>query len=181
MITPTLETDRLILRPLTLSDADAIYQNWATDPDVAKYMRWSIHSSVDVTKERLKAVEENIDDNEVYDWGFVLKQNGMLIGSGGLYWKEIHSCFEVGYNLMKKYWNQGLTTEAAAEMVRFAKEELKQKELFCCHAKENVASGKVMEKVGFRYVKDGSYTSFDGERTFETRECRLRCVSFERG
>ncbi len=173
MKTPILETKRLIIRPLLIADAEAIYQNWATDPEVAKFMRWNMHSSVEMTKEWLEQVEQNNNSDEGYDWGFELKENNTLIGSGGIYWKEEKGGFELGYNIMKKYWGQGLTTEAAAEIVRFSKEELKQKELFCCHAKENVASGKVMEKVGFRYVKDGSYTTFDGSRTFESRECRL--------
>jgi Acetyltransferases, including N-acetylases of ribosomal proteins len=173
MRTPILETDRLVIRPICYADAEAIFQNWATDPEVAKFMRWSIHESVDVTKVWLKEVEENQDNDKVYDWGFVLKENQMLIGSGGLYWKEDKQCFELGYNIMKKYWNQGLTTEAAREMARFAKEDIGVKELFCCYAKENIASGKVMEKVGFRYVKDGSYSSFDQTRTFETREYKL--------
>lgn len=173
MNTPILQTKRLQLRPLLISDARDIYQNWATDPEVAKYMRWSVHASILVTEGWLKEVEDNAERSTVFDWGFVLKENQMLIGSGGLYWSEEKGCFELGYNLMKKYWNQGLTTEAAAAMVQFAKEVLQQKELFSCYAKENVASGRVMEKVGFRYQKDGSYTSFDQTRTYETREYRL--------
>lgn len=173
MKTPVLETRRLILRPLTLADGEDIYQNWATDPEVARFMRWSVHESVEVTKDWLKEVEASIELDVAYDWGFVLKENHMLIGSGGLYWKEEKGAFELGYNLMKKEWNKGYTTEAADEMVRFAKEELAQKELFCCHAKENIASGKVMEKIGFRYFKDGSYSSFDQSRTFETRDYKL--------
>jgi len=128
MKTPILETERLILRPLNLEDAEDIYQNWATDPEVARFMRWSVHASVEVTREWLKVVEESSDSDEVYDWGFVLRENNKLIGSGGLYWKEEKQCFELGYNLMKKHWNQGLTTEAAGEIVRFAKENLNQKE-----------------------------------------------------
>lgn len=78
--------------------------------------------------------------------------------------------FELGYNIMRKYWNQGLTTEAAKAIIDFGHRRLGIKKFLGRHAKENVASGKVMQKVGFVYQKDGSYTSSDGKRTYESRE-----------
>lgn len=167
---PILETDRLILRPLMLEDAEIVFKNWTSDPAVAKYMRWNLHNTVEDTKEWLALEEINIESERVYTWGFVLKENGTLIGSGGLVLKEKEDLYELGYNLMKKYWNQGIATEAAKGIVQFAINELNVNKLFACHAKENPASGEVMKKVGFTYTKDGSYTSFDGKRTFITSE-----------
>ena len=84
--------------------------------------------------------------------------------------------YELGYNLMKKYWNQGLATEAAREIVRYALEDLGQTQLFCCHAKENPASGRIMEKAGFVYQQDGEYSKLDNSRHFETKEYILNCL-----
>jgi len=75
---------------------------------------------------------------------------------------------------MKKYWSRGLTTEAARRIIEFGKDQLKQKKFYCCHAKDNPASGKVMRKIGFRYQNDGSYSSWNGERCFESREYLLK-------
>lgn len=57
MKTPILETERLILRPLIVEDAWEVFNNWTSDPEVAKFMRWSTHENAEVTKEWLKEVE----------------------------------------------------------------------------------------------------------------------------
>ena len=109
----------------------------------------------------------------MYNWGFVLKETGELIGSGGLIYQETKGMYELGYNIMKKYWNQGLTTEAAAAIIEFGKIELQQKYFYCCHAKDNPASGKVMRKIGFQYQKDGVYYSWNRLKRFECKEYLL--------
>lgn len=170
MRTPVLETERLILRPLKAKDAEEVFRNWASDPEVARYMTWSTHANSDVTREWLIAVEENIEAEGRYEWGFERKSDHMLIGSGGIYYKQDAKMYTMGYNLMRDCWNQGYTTEAAARILEFAVNELQQKRLFAYHAKENTISGKVMEKVGFHYIKDTDYDSVDGTRHFEARE-----------
>lgn len=62
MKTPILETEKLILRPLVVTDAENVFRNWATDSDVAKFMTWSVHENVEITKMWLKEVESKIDD-----------------------------------------------------------------------------------------------------------------------
>jgi ribosomal-protein-alanine N-acetyltransferase len=170
MTTPSVETSRIILRPLKISDAGTIFTNWASDPEVSKYMRWDTHKTVDVTIEWLTLEEKNIDKDDSYSWGFVLKETGGLIGSGGLLYNSEYEMFEVGYVIMKKYWGMGLATEAARACVDFAFNELDQNKLHVRHAKENIASGRVIEKLGFVYQSDGKYSSFDGKRITESRE-----------
>jgi ribosomal-protein-alanine N-acetyltransferase len=170
MRTPILETQRLILRPLYAKDADEIYKNWSSDPEVARFMSWSVHSDVQVTKDWLSYVETHIDEEGAYVWGLERKSDHVLIGSAGIYYKEERGMFNLGYNIMKSCWHQGYTSEAAARILRFATEELNQKTLFAYHAKDNPNSGKVMEKVGFRYIKDSEYDSMDGTKHFEARE-----------
>ncbi|HKL79786.1 MAG TPA: GNAT family N-acetyltransferase [Mobilitalea sp.] len=129
MITPILESQRMILRQPTLKDAEHIFKSWTSDPEVAKFMIWDVHESVGDTTEWLKMVEEELDSDQKYNWGFVLKETGELIGTGGIYFKEEHGCFELGYNIMKKYWGQGLTTEASKVILEFASNTLGQKKL----------------------------------------------------
>ena len=173
MKTPTLETNRLQLRPMSVQDAVSAYTNWTSDPDVARFMRWELHKDVKETQEWLKAEEALIESDTVYNWGFVLKNTGELIGSGGLIYIEDKGMYELGYNIMKKYWGQGLATEAAEEIVKFGRDQLKQRKFYCCHANGNPASGKVMTKIGFQYQNDGVYYSWNHERKFESKEYLL--------
>ena len=173
MKTPIIETERLILRPLTVEDANDIFERWTTDERVAKYVRWCVHDSVDMTKAWLQFVEENVSDDKSYDWGFALKENGYLIGSGGIFYKEEEDVWEIGYNFMYDYWNQGYATEAAKAMLQFGIDELNIKEFVAFHAKENPASGGVLGKCGFKYEKDEVHTKFDGVTKLDSKRLRL--------
>ncbi|MEG2672782.1 MAG: GNAT family N-acetyltransferase [Ruthenibacterium sp.] len=173
MKTPILETERLILRPLTVADAETIYTNWTSDPNVAKYMIWDLHENVDVTRAWLVGEEASLLADDAYGWGFVLKENGMLMGSGGLLYVESIDCFSLGYNIMQRYWNRGLTTEAGAEMLRFATQTLGLRKFECRHAAENIGSMRVMTKLGFKFWRDGTYDSFSGKKHFASKEYLL--------
>lgn len=173
MKTPILETKRLVLRTMKSADSKEVFLNWTSDPEVAKYMRWNTHENERVTKEWLKTEEELEDSDEVYNWGIVLRETGQLIGSVGLVWIEEKKMYELGYNVMRKYWNQGIATEAAERAVLFALNNLGQTQLYCCHAVDNPASGRVMKKVGFHYCTDGIYYSWDKKKKFKAKEYLL--------
>lgn len=102
MVTPVIETERLILRPLKVADAKDAFERWTTDPEVTKFMRYSVHQSIADTKEWLKMEEANNLTDKGYGWGFVLKENNYLFGSGGFVYQESEECFELGYNTMRK-------------------------------------------------------------------------------
>ncbi|MBQ2923633.1 MAG: GNAT family N-acetyltransferase [Lachnospiraceae bacterium] len=173
MITPIIETERMILRPLTVADAEDIYERWTTDERVARYVRWSVHTSVDLTIEWLKMVEQVLDSDQEYQWGFTLKDSGYLFGGGGMHYDKEENAWEIGYNLMYDYWNQGYATEATKAMLEFGINTLKQKEFVAWHAVDNPASGAVMRKCGFEYEKNEVHTKFDGVTSFDTRKHRL--------
>ena len=172
MITSPFETERILLRPAKVTDAKAVYNNWTSDPDVSKFMRWNTHESIDDTITWLASNEANANnpDKTSWNWLFVLKEINEPIGSGGVFYNKTHDMLELGYCLMKSRWGQGLATEAARGILDFAAHELGARKFFVCHAKDNPASGKVIEKLGFVYKNDGSYSSFDGKRTHNTRE-----------
>lgn len=170
MRTPVIETERLILRPLKVEDADVIFDSWAGDEEVARFMRWSLHNNVEETKEWLAGEEAALLSDAAYNWGFVSKDNQRLIGSGGLTFSGEQQLFEIGYCFARDYWGKGFATEAANRIVKYAKEELHVKQLFATHAVNNMASGKVIEKIGFIYQNEGSYSSFDRSRTFHSKE-----------
>ena len=174
-----LETERLVLRPLTLADADTAFNGWTGDLEVAKYVSWLPHHSIDDTIEWLKEIEwkqDEIDNNvpnDNYIWGFVLKETGELFGSGGLIWEDDWQLYQVGYNIKKTHWNRGYTTEAMKSILQFAGKHLGIKKVAGGHAKENIASAKVIEKLGFVYDRDDITPHIDGVRFFDSREYLL--------
>ena len=147
-----LETDRLILRPLTLADAETAYYGWTSDAEVARYVSWLPHHSINNTIEWLKEIEWKRDDagniapSSKYIWGFVLKETNELFGSAGLIWEESRQLFQVGYNIMKSHWNNGYTTEAMRAVLNYAASNLGLKRVAGGHAKENLASAKVIAR-----------------------------------
>ena len=175
-----IETERLILRPLTLADAEKAFYGWTGDPEVSKYVSWLPHHTIDDTIKWLKDVEWKTDDSgnicksDCYIWGFVLKETGELFGSGGLIWEEKLQLFQIGYNIMKDHWNHGYTTEAMRAILQFGIENLNIKMVSGGHAKENLASARVIEKLGFVYDHDDMTPHVDGTRSFDSREYLLK-------
>jgi len=169
MKTPILGAPRLTLRVALASDAQHIFDTWATNPNVTKYMRWRPHKDINETHDFVKMCIQNETNPKNFDWLFVLKETNLPIGSGGIYWNEKHNMFELGYCLAEQYWGQGFAYEASVAIMNFAKHELNATEFFACHAKDNINSGKILEKLGFIYHSDGEYSTFDGETTFKSR------------
>ena len=173
MRTPIIETERLVLRPLFVQDAEVIFDRWTSDDRVSKYVRWSTHKNIKETIDWLSMEENNITSDEVYQWGFEMKESGYLFGGGGIRFNITEKVFELGYNIMHRYWYQGYTTEAAKAILDFAINTLNEKEFMACHALENPASGRVMEKCGFLYEKNEIHTKFDGVTSYEVKKYRL--------
>ena len=173
MNTPILETERLILRPFKEDDAINVFECWESDPDVAKYMFWTSHNDIAKTKEWIDFELGQIEKDDWYRYAIVQKENKELMGTAILYYDEEVDCWEIGYNLGKKYWNKGYVTEAMKKVIAFAQEELHISEIVGRYAKENPASGNVMRKLGFQYEKDIPYPCNDGAVMREGVQCRL--------
>ena len=170
MKTPILETDRLILRPFCMEDVQEIFECWESDPDVSKYMFWTSHNDINKTICWVKKELSKIGADDWYRWAILSKTTGELLGAGLIYVEEEYSKFEIAYNLSKKAWGFGYTTEAMQEIIKFAKEKLRIKDIMGRHAKENPASGNILEKLGFTYIKDIQYECNRGRNIYEGKE-----------
>ena len=167
----TLETGRLILRPLTVADGSAVFV-WNSDPVVNRYMSYSLYTDVEQTRQWLRSVEQEPEGGYVF--GFVRKSDGLLIGSGDVSPDSREpDAWGFGYNLRRDCWGQGYATEAAHAMIAFAHKELGAKIFVACHAMDNPASGRVMEKCGLTFHHDGEYSKTDGSETFPAKFYRL--------
>lgn len=157
MKTPQLNTERLCLRTFNKYDASDVFNGWESDPEVSRYMFWSSHNDIEKTKAWIEFEIGQIEKDDWYRWAITRKDNGELLGTCLIYYDDETLGYEVSYNLCKKYWGQGYVSEAMRAAILFAKAELDISELWGRHAKINIASEKVLQKLGFTYICDCQY------------------------
>ena len=164
MHTHVIETDRLLLRPLCLDDAEAEFV-WLSDPVVNRYMPYNLYTDV---ADVVKWLECAINAEKELHFGFVRKADDLLVGAGSIGPHEHQDgAWEFGYNLRRDCWNQGYATEATKAMIDLARREYGVRIFVAGHAKDNPASGRVMEKCGLHFDHEGEYSRFDGSETFK--------------
>ena len=150
--TVTIETPRLILRAFRREDAPAMFRNWANDPEVTKYLTWKPHTDVLVSQQVVDRWASSYKDPEFYQWAIVLKEIGEPIGSISVVgMHEIIDQVEIGYCIGRKWWHQGLTSEAFAAVISFLFEEVGVNRLAAKHDVNNPHSGMVMKKCGLTH------------------------------
>lgn len=151
--TREIKTERLLLRRFKISDAEAMFNNWANDSDVTKYLIWQPHGSIDVTKQIINEWVDSYDNDDSYNWAIVLKENGgILVGSISVVSKsdEVGSV-EIGYCMSKAFWHRGIMTEALTAVIKFFFEEVGVNRVESRHDSKNPHSGGVMKKSGMKY------------------------------
>jgi ribosomal-protein-alanine N-acetyltransferase len=148
---PALETDRLILRKMTLNDVEAVFA-YASDPEVSCYTLWETHRSIEDSRAFLKLTTQKYENGGEPDWGIVYKGNGCLVGVCGLVnWEAEHARAEIGFVLSREYWGHGFMPEAVRAMFRFGFERMNLNRIEARCIAENAASARVMEKAGMAY------------------------------
>jgi putative acetyltransferase len=144
-----LETERLILRPIVESDAEAIYE-YSQNKNVGINAGWKPHGSIEETREIMKLIF--LDQKNVF--GIELKETGKLFGSIGLIpdpKRQNDKARMIGYAIGENYWGNGFTTEAVLALLRFGFEELKLDLISAYCYPSNERSKSVLRKCGFHY------------------------------
>ena len=149
--TQRIETDRLILRRFRSEDAEDMYANWASDPEVTRFLTWPTHSSVDVTKAILSDWIPRYEDGGYFNWAMEYKDTGKVIGNISVV-KLIESidAAEMGYCMSRAYWGQGLMPEALRAVMDYLFDVVGLNRVAACHDANNPKSGRVMEKAGMK-------------------------------
>jgi len=147
---PTLETKRLILRKLRLEDAKDLFE-YASDPEVAKYVTWEPHKSIEDSINLIKFTHERYEKREGIIWGIVYKENNKVIGTFDISPVTKHFRAEIAYALSRDYWGKGIATEAVKEAIKFGFEKMNLNRIQAMCIPENIGSYGVMEKVGMKY------------------------------
>lgn len=150
--TKIIETKRLILRPFRKEDAGQMFCNWASDPEVTKFLTWPTHKNIDVTRQVLESWENEYDKPENYQWAMELKEIHEPIGSiSAVKTDDRTESATIGYCIGRRWWGQGLTAEALRALIVFFFEEVGANCVNACHDPRNPNSGKVMKKCGMTY------------------------------
>ena len=143
---------------MTLEDAKSLYL-LNLDPDVIKYTGDAAFESIEEASMFLK----NYDHYEVYGmgrWAVILKENGAFCGWCGLKYTPAQDEYDIGFRLLKDYWNKGIATEAAKACIEYGFTKLNIKRIVGRAMADNQASVRVLEKIGLKYL---TTYNFEGE------------------
>lgn len=148
---PVLRTERLLLRKAEERDVDNLFES-ASDPQVARYTSWEPHTSPDVSRAVIGRWLQRYHSGQVAPWAVEVAADGKFIGTCGfLSWSIPHARAEIGFAISRKYWNQGLTTEAVREVLRFGFTAMRLNRIEATCEPANTASARVLDKVGMTY------------------------------
>ena len=150
--TQTIETSRLLLRRAIPADAEPMFRNWASDPDVTRYLTWPTHQTADVTRAILADWLAQYEKDSYYQWMIVLKELGEPIGSISVVRQNDRAEeAEIGYCIGSPWWHQGLTSEALTAVIDYLFAEVGMNRVAARHDPNNPHSGGVMRKCGMAY------------------------------
>jgi RimJ/RimL family protein N-acetyltransferase len=145
---PTIETDRLLLRPFELSDAKDV-QSLAGDRAIADTTLNIPHPYGDgMAEEWISTHQPKFEAGELSNFAIVLKTSGRLIGGIGLRIVPRFERAELGYWIGRPYWKNGYCTEASRAVLQYSFSVLRLNRICAKHLSRNPASGRVMQKVG---------------------------------
>lgn len=148
-LTP-LQTHRLTLRPYALSDIPALIPLIGAREVAATTLRIP-HPYTDADARDFIAASQDPASNNEFRLGIVIRESNTLCGGVGLRIEPDHRRAELGYWIGVPHWGNGYATEAAAAMVKHGFEVLRLHRIFASHVAGNIASARVLQKIGMRH------------------------------
>ena len=149
--TQRIETHRLVLRPFDVDDAEDMFTNWASDPEVTRFLTWPPHQNVDGTRWLLGQWTSHYDDGAYFQWAIEWKETGAVIGSIAVVkLEEAIESAEIGYCLGRAFWGRGIMPEALRAVMDYLFDTVGLNRVWAGHDVNNPKSGRVMEKAGMK-------------------------------
>lgn len=143
------DTERLILRPADVGDAEALFDAYARDPDATRYLSWRTHETVDDTREFLADARARWQRGSEFIW--VLRPRGHPQPVGALGAADTPHGIEIGYVLGRVWWGQGLMTEAVTAAMRWLRAQPDVHRVWAYCAVDHVRSARVLERSGMTW------------------------------
>lgn len=152
-----IETDRLILRELRLSDAEAFFA-MDNNPNVHRYLWNKPTQKIEETLEIITFVRKQYLDNGIGRFAIISKETKEFMGWAGLKFNtemvnNKTNFYDIGYRLDEKFWGRGYASEASFAWVQYAFETLKIKTIEAATHIENVASNRILQKIGMQFTE----------------------------
>jgi len=170
-----IETDRLRLRRAVEDDAEAIFAQYAQDPEATKYLAWKPTGKIEDTRAHLRASAVSWEEGKAFLWVILRKQDSQLLGAVGV--RVDGHRVELGYVLAKKFWGHGYMTEAVRAVVDWAIQAEDVYRVWAVCDLENTASARVMEKAGLQ--REGILRRWSVHPTIndEPRDCYCYAIT----
>lgn len=140
-----IPTEKLILRPITLVDAPAIF-HYTSDPRVARFTHWNAHSTLDETIQYIHHIQQRTN---THVWGIELQDSKLLIGECSITHHEDGRA-ELSYALAYNHWGNGYATQALTALLAIAEEDRTIKQIEAWIISNNRASCRVAQKAGMQ-------------------------------
>lgn len=159
---PTVETERLILRPIQLDDDKDMYE-YCSDDDVIKYLWFEKHDSIEFSRyviEKLFLNRVDVGIPEAY--AIVIKESNKMIGTIDVNQVHFNEVGVIGYVIHKDYWGKGIVSEALETLIPILFYHCGFYRLEINHCADNVGSARVIEKAGF--IQEGRFRRRKKER-----------------
>lgn len=157
-IVPSLETPRLLLRPITVVDAPAMYE-LNSDPEVMRYTGEGPFKDL-AAAEAFFAAYDPYSKHHCGRMTVVLKETGEILGWCGIKYHPDKDETDLGYRLMRRYWGQGYATESATVALTDGFQRLGLDSVIANVHPDNHGSLRVVDKLGFRYFEDREFDGF---------------------
>ena len=146
------KTERLRIRPTLEQDAELIFQLMNT-PKFLKYVGdRGINSIEDAEKYIQEKMHPQLNTHGYSNYSLIRKSDGIKVGTCGLYDRDGLDGIDIGFGLLPQYEGQGYAYEAASRVMRLAIEEFKIEEIKGITLKENIASQRLLEKLGLELI-----------------------------
>ena len=143
-----IETSRLQLQPPRIGDAESIFETYATDPLVTRYLIWKPNSSVQETREFLDRCLTSWAEGSIFSWVILRREDQRLMGM--IEARMDGHRVELGYVLARPFWGNGYMPEAAGAVIKWALDQPWIYRVGAVCNVENTASARVLEKVGMQ-------------------------------
>jgi ribosomal-protein-alanine N-acetyltransferase len=129
-----------------------MFDNWASDPAVTKFLSWPTYRSVEDAHSILNVWLENYEKPDFYQWAIVLKELNQPIGSIGVVNSDDRvDMVEIGYCIGRNWWGRGIMPEALSAVMEYLFNAVGMQRIEAGHDPDNPASGAVLRKCGLQY------------------------------
>ena len=147
-----IRTERLLLKPVTMAELHSTHA-YASDLENTRLMMFLPYANLAETRQSIREAILQWEKPQPHHLEFAIFEGKSHIGGITLYFLDDPSEGELGWVLHKNHWGKGYTTEAAGAMLAYAREHWHIRRMIACCDSENIASKRVIEKLGMKFVK----------------------------